>query len=263
MNYSNLSIFSSFRADPEQYIQDLTRDNTQLLINAIWELPTERLEENIVAKLPEPKFILPRARKLPVPKPLTKWEQIAKAKGIKKRKRDTKVFDEVLGEWVPTYGYKRYKAEKEKDWIIEVPKNADPNKDMFQERKDLRIERIARNEVARMKNIARAKKIQVPRTGIVGPDSASSKELVVAANIAKASTASVGVFQEKLSKDKVARGIGVKELIPGTKKRKIVLPTLAEEKGKNIELISKVLNKKPKIDIEKAIQIQKREAREE
>ncbi|XP_055608465.1 ribosome biogenesis regulatory protein homolog [Uranotaenia lowii] len=251
-----------FKADHEQYLLDLTRDNTQLLINSIWELPTDRQDEYIVAKLPVPRTVLPRARKLPVPKPLTKWEQIAKAKGIKKRTRDKKVYDEVLDKWVPTYGYQRYKAEKEKDWVLEVPQNADPNKDMFQEKRDLRIERIAKNEISRMKNIARTKKIQTLRTGFLGPESASAKELVTAANIAKASTASVGVFQEKLSNEKVARGIGVRELIPGSKRKRTPL-TLPGEKKRNLDIVSKVLNKKPKIDVEKAISLQKAEARAE
>ncbi|XP_065074094.1 ribosome biogenesis regulatory protein homolog [Ochlerotatus camptorhynchus] len=251
-----------FKADIEQYLLDLTRDNVQLLINSIWELPTEREEEFVVAKLPPARMALPRARKLPVPKPLTKWEEIAKAKGIKKRTRDKKVYDEVLDKWVPTYGYQRFKAEKEKDWVLEVPQNADPNKDMFQEKRDLRIERIAKNEISRMRNIARAKKIQTLRTGFLGPESASAKELVTAANIAKASTASVGVFQEKLSNEKQARGIGVKELMPG-KKRKRDPITIPGEKKRNIEIINKVLNKKPKIDLEKAISLQKAEARTE
>ncbi|XP_055535041.1 ribosome biogenesis regulatory protein homolog [Wyeomyia smithii] len=251
-----------FRADKEQYLLNLTRDNTQLLINNIWELPTERVEESVVAKITPPRFALPRARKLPVPKPLTKWEQIAKAKGIKKRTRDKKVYDEVLDKWVPTYGYQRYKAEKEKDWVLEVPQNADPNKDMFQEKRDLRIERIAKNEISRMKNIARAKKIQTPRTGFLGPDSASAKELITAANIAKASTASVGVFQEKLSNEKQARGIGVKELIPGSKRKRASV-SLPRERKRNLDIVNKVLNKKPKIDVEKAVSLQKAEARAE
>lgn len=250
------------RDHKELFLLDLTRDNTQLLINSIWELPTERIEESVVAKLPAPRTILPRARKLPVPKPLTKWEQIAKAKGIKKRTREKKVYDEVLDKWVPTYGYQRHKAEKEKDWVLEVPQNADPNKDMFQEKRDLRIERIAKNEISRMRNIARAKKIQTPRTGFLGPESASAKELITAANIAKASTASVGVFQEKISNEKQARGIGVKELIPGNKRRRTPL-SLPGEKRRNLEIVNKVLNKKPKIDVEKAISLQKAEARAE
>lgn len=74
----------------------LTRDNTQLLLNEVWELPTERVEETIVAKLPKPTYRLPRSRKVPEPKPLTKWQKFAQEKGIKKQKRDKKVFDKEL-----------------------------------------------------------------------------------------------------------------------------------------------------------------------
>lgn len=59
-------------------------------------MPTERVEESIVAKLPKPTTILPRIRKVPGPKPLTKWEKFAKEKGIKKKKRDKKVYDKEL-----------------------------------------------------------------------------------------------------------------------------------------------------------------------
>jgi regulator of ribosome biosynthesis len=51
------------------------------LFNAIWELPTERVEEAVVAVLPPPSFVLPREKPAPKPKPLTKWEQYAKEKG--------------------------------------------------------------------------------------------------------------------------------------------------------------------------------------
>lgn len=79
-------------------MKNLTRDNVQLIVNKIWELPTERVEEAIVAKLPNPTFVLPRARKVPKPKPLTKWEEFAKKKGITKKKKGTSKlkWDEVL-----------------------------------------------------------------------------------------------------------------------------------------------------------------------
>jgi regulator of ribosome biosynthesis len=234
----------------------------QLLINEIWELPTERLDEHIVAKLPKPTYQLPRARKLPTPRAPTKWEQFAKAKGITKKKKDKKVYDTELDKWVPTYGYEKNKAEKEKNWVLEVPKNIDPMTDMFQKKKDLKNERIAKNEIARMKNIARAKKIEMPRGGLVSEESASARDLHVAATIAKASTASVGKFQESLPREKEARGIGVRELIPGATKRKRPQDNKAE-KSEQLETVQKILNKKPKIDVEKAVQIQKREAREE
>lgn len=59
-------------------------------------MPTERVEESIVAKLPKPAITLPRAKKCPTEKPLTKWEKFAKEKGIKKVKKDKKSFDAEL-----------------------------------------------------------------------------------------------------------------------------------------------------------------------
>lgn len=91
-----ISYHPIFRTDQEEYLMALTRDNTQLLLNEIWELPTERVEETIVAKLPAAKYRLPRARKIPEPKPMTKWQKFAQEKGIKKQKRDKKVYDQVL-----------------------------------------------------------------------------------------------------------------------------------------------------------------------
>lgn len=63
--------------------------------------------------------------------------------------------------------------------MLEVPQNVDPMKDMFQAKKDLRTEKVARHEINRMKNIARVKKIPVPRAGFIGPESASSKDVII------------------------------------------------------------------------------------
>lgn len=91
-------LFIFYRSQPEEYLKSLTRDNVQILINKIWELPTERIDEVIVAKLPKQEFILPRSRQVPKPKPLTKWQQFAKEKGIKsKQKSKSKLkWDEEL-----------------------------------------------------------------------------------------------------------------------------------------------------------------------
>lgn len=88
--------FPTSRENRENYLLNLTRDNTQLLINSIWELPTERVEECIVAKLPAPTTILPRLRKIPGPKLMTKWEKFAQEKGITKKNKAKKVYDETL-----------------------------------------------------------------------------------------------------------------------------------------------------------------------
>lgn len=249
-----------FRESQDDYIKDLTRDNVQLIVNELWELPVERVEETVVAKLPAPKLILPRSRKVPTAPLQTKWQKFAQDKGIVKKKKDKKVYDNVLESWVPTYGFKRAQAEKDRDWVLEVPKTADPMEDQFAKKADLRNEKVAKNEIQRMKNIARAHKVVVPRAGYLGPDAASSKQLLTAATIAKSSTGSVGKFQEKLSKDKPAHGLGVKELVPGTK-RKASHVDLKQEKSTNLNLANSILNKKPKMDMEKAVSLQKQEDR--
>lgn len=85
---------------------------------------------------------------------------------------------------------------------------------------------------------------------------------MTASTIAKSSTASIGKFQDKLPKEKTARGKGVKELIPGIK-RKASHVGNGDEKTANLELINSVLSKKPKIDVDKAISVQKQEEREQ
>lgn len=52
------------------------------------------------------------------------------------------------------------------------------------------------------------------------------------------------------------------QLIPGSK-RKASHITDVPENVHNLELIKSVLSKKPKLDVDKAISVQKREAREE
>lgn len=161
---------------------------------------------------------------------------------------------------MPAYGHKRAAAEKEKDWVLEVPKNVDPMTDMFQKKKDLRDEKVAKNEIQRMRNIARAKKEEMPRTGYLGPEVATSKQLLTAVTVAKSSTASVGKFQSSLPKEKEARGLGVKELIPGRKRKASHISAIPEREA-NLEIVKSVLNKRPKINVEKAISLQKQEAR--
>lgn len=160
--------------------------------------------------------------------------------------------------WVPTYGFKKNAATRDKEWVLEVPQNADPMEDQFQKKVDLKNERVAKNEMQRLKNIARAQKIKVPRVGILDSNVSSSKELTTAVTIAKSSTASVGKFQKGLTKERTARGLGVKELIPGVKRK---VSHLEPEKSHNMDLIQSILNKRPKFDEEKAQTMQRRDNR--
>lgn len=181
---------------------------------------------------------------------------------IDRIRNTTFCFSSSAQKWVPTYGFKRADAERQKEWVLEVPKNAHPMEDQFQKKMDMRSEKVAANEIKRMKNIVRAKKLEVPRAGYLGPEAASSSQLLTAASVAKASTASVGKFQEKLPKEKAARGLGVKELMPGAKRKASHIGD-EPENVQNLALIQSVLNKKPKFDVDRAITVQKREARAE
>ncbi|KAF6727310.1 Ribosome biogenesis regulatory-like protein [Oryzias melastigma] len=172
----------------EDFLRVLARDNTQLLINEIWKLPTERVEEAIVAKLPEPATRLPREKPPPKPKPPTKWEQFAKLKGIQKKKKTNMVWDETAKEWRRRWGYKRANDDT-KDWLIEVPQTSDPNEDQFAKRVHAKKERVAKNEFNRLKNIARAQKIKTPGVGLLPRTKQSKDELSRAVSVAKTSTA--------------------------------------------------------------------------
>uniref|UniRef100_A0A3P8W6H6 Ribosome biogenesis regulatory protein n=1 Tax=Cynoglossus semilaevis TaxID=244447 RepID=A0A3P8W6H6_CYNSE len=192
----------------EEFLRSLARDNTQLLINEIWKLPTERVEEVIVAKLPEPTTLLPREKRPPKAKPATKWEQFAKLKGIQKKKKTNLVWDE---------------------------------------------NRVAKNELNRLRNIARSQKGKVPGVGLTPTAQQSKDDLGRAVTVAKTSTASMGRFQDRLPKEKPAKNMG--------KKRKFepLIGDFSNERQKQLELLKVLGNKTPKLDITKAVNKQMRE----
>ncbi|XP_046404262.1 ribosome biogenesis regulatory protein homolog [Ischnura elegans] len=238
------------RKDTDGYLKQLARDNTQLIINKIWELPTEQVEEVFVAKLPASTFVLPREKPVPKPKPLTKWQQYAKEKGIKKKKKDKLVWDEVVQKWVPNYGYKKASAQKEKDWVIEVPQSADPYEDQFSKKEEEKKERVAKNELKRLRNLAASKNIKVPKIGLLPAENPTSTHLNIATHLAKASTASLGKFQPKLPKEKLNSKSPL-----GPKKRKIDAQSITPkmERSSHLTIADSILCKKPKLDVEKAV----------
>ncbi|KAL6054299.1 hypothetical protein STEG23_009767 [Scotinomys teguina] len=138
---------------PDAELRALARDNTQLLINQLWQLPTECVEEAVVARLPEPVTRLTCEKPLPRPRPLTRWQQSARLKGIHPKKKTNLVWDEVSGQWWRLWGYKRSRDDT-KEWVIEVPGGADPMEDQFAKRIQAKKERVAKNELNRLRNLA-------------------------------------------------------------------------------------------------------------
>ncbi|CAD6196469.1 unnamed protein product [Caenorhabditis auriculariae] len=243
----------SIEGDVTENLLSRARNNTQLLFNSIWQLEQKRVEDAILVDLPAPTYRLPREKKIPEKKEPTKWEKYAAEKGIKKRTKAKKVFDEQSKEWKPTYGYRRGNDDT-KDWVIEIPDNADPNKDYFEERVEKKKERVAKNETARLKNLARQLKTTIkkgPSTdasiGVgVNPREKTKQQVRFAVDRAKVSTASVGKFQEGLKGEKVN--------VKSGKKRKFESNEgpASNEKQRSLEVLQKLKNKKAKIVEEKA-----------
>ena len=246
---SNTLDLKALKAQQEPYLRSLTRDNVQLLINKIWELPTERIDEVIVAKLPKPHFVLPRSRQLPKPKPLTKWQKFAKEKGIRtKKKGKSKLqWDEELQKWIPTFGYKRKTALEQKEWLVEVNDENKAMEDPFAAAKAAKEERQSKNELQRLRNIAKAKNIKIPKVGLPTKEHfPEAKQLSQAITIARTSTASVGKFQDRLPKEKDAKGIA--KQVPGMKRKAENVPlNLNDEKKRNTDLAENILKSNTKI----------------
>lgn len=173
IDVGNLMAFDPRPLDPNEFKGDVAKRSdhlrwlcttaTQLLVARVFELPAERVEDVVVVKLSVPDTILPREKPLPKAKPPTKWQQYAKMKGIEKKKKSRMVFDEASGTWKPRWGFKRAN-DSTKDWLIEIKKNQDPNQDFFAKRTNEKSERIAKNELQRLKNVARVTKRKV--TGV-------------------------------------------------------------------------------------------------
>ena len=80
---------------------------TQSLVRQIFSLPSHATEGGRAVSLPRPELALPRAKPVPKPKPLTKWQKFAAEKGISKKKRSKLVFDENAQDWKRRHGYNR------------------------------------------------------------------------------------------------------------------------------------------------------------
>jgi len=239
----------------EKFLKDRARENCQLLFNAIWELPTEKVEEVIVAKLPPPSTLLPREKVVPKAKPLTKWQKYAKDKNIVKKKKTNLVWDDVVKEWVPRFGYKKAQAELKKNWMMEYKGNADPSEDPFEKAAKEKQEKVAKNELQRLRNIARTKNVKVPSVGVLPPVPSAgvrttSDDMSKAADLAFKSTASLGKFQER-SSGKLEKGA---KTVKG-RKRKFESNTgdAAGEKAKNLAILENMGSKAPKLNLNKAV----------
>eukprot|EP00127_Corallochytrium_limacisporum_P003942 Clim_evm27s155 gene=Clim_evmTU27s155 len=240
----DLSVFqgSSVGKKARAVIDEHLRENAQLLVNQIWELPTEHVDRVVVAQLPGGSTKFPRKLPLPPPKTLTKWEEFAKKRGITKRKRSVKVFDENAGEWRARHGRNRVGKETENPWLTVLPDQADPFADHLGQKAQEKKARVAKNKSQQQRNLEkRAKLAGLPMDDIkVTNKDKFEKKQYLKNNIlrTRASTASLGRFQENLRNEVKQKG----------KKRKFdpVVFKEGEEKNRDTRILDSILNRKTK-----------------
>jgi regulator of ribosome biosynthesis len=74
---------------------------------------------------------VPREKPLPKPKEPTRWELLAKRKGIKSVKKDKLVYSEAHDEFRTRYGFKsKNEGEDMRNWIVPA-KPSDGNKEFI------------------------------------------------------------------------------------------------------------------------------------
>ncbi|EKM59111.1 uncharacterized protein PHACADRAFT_249336 [Phanerochaete carnosa HHB-10118-sp] len=219
----------SYKVNLEEYIQSTARDGVQVLISALFSLPTVPSPDGPLAQLPPPTTQLPRAKSLPKPKPLSKWEQFAKAKGISHRKKDRKVWDEEKQQWVNRWGWKGTNKAGEEQWLTEVPQNADIDHDPAKKAREERKARVSKNEKQHEKNMLRAQRAQGSSSA---PTDQRKREIDRTLATTRVSTASMGRFDKKLEGEKKLKGV----------KRKFEAAEVSAdtEKLQNMSILSKL-----------------------
>jgi len=204
--------------------------------------------------LPEMRTIFPRARKLPDPNKLTKFEAWAQTQGMhKKQKRSRMVWDEISKDWVPRWGFgSKKKIEKRADFIRPVKPGENPNQDPWE--KEALEKGLTQNKqkMAEMKNKLHKKNIKPGMLKKIGKRDEDAKlrvnkkeakrkqlsekkdKLKKSLMIAQNSTASMGKFDKKAHKmeqqKKVKKKIKKEGLGANTK----------QERGRMTEILNNV-----------------------
>ncbi|XP_042418249.1 ribosome biogenesis regulatory protein homolog [Zingiber officinale] len=224
MGFDATHHFDSIPSSREELAKLCLEKGTELvqaIANALFALPATEDRDGPIVHLPQPTTKLPREKHFPKPKPPTKWELFAKMKGITKRKKGKRAFDEQTGTWKRTHGYDRINDDKDIP-IIEAKLSDEPGEDPLGKRKDekkKRIEKQKKNQLQNLKQAAKAGALPshvqfaataLPITGTRAdlPTKSSKEELENVAGMAATATASGGKFDWKLPGEKPLKHTG-------------------------------------------------------
>ncbi|PON88975.1 Ribosomal biogenesis regulatory protein [Trema orientale] len=242
--------FPSLPSSREELVKECLKRGTELvqaIADTLFNLPSTEDVDGPLVKLPPPVTRLPREKHLPRPKPPTKWEIFAKAKGIKNRKKDKVAYDEQTGTWKRRYGYD-HANDEENVPIIDAKMTDEPGEDPFAKKRKDKKKQVEKQEKNRLQNLKQAAKVgalpshvqlaatALPITGSQAvPKKVTKEELGNVAGMAATSTASGGKFDKKLPGEKPAKHKG--------KYRKFLPVVESKGSSQEKEQTEKVLNK--------------------
>ncbi|XP_038698827.1 ribosome biogenesis regulatory protein homolog isoform X2 [Tripterygium wilfordii] len=247
-----------FRSPPsnwEELVKECLQRGTELvqaIADGVFSLPSTEDVDGPLVKLPPPTTKLPREKHLPRPKPPTKWEVFAKARGIQNHKKDKVVWDEQTGTWKRRYGRDRVNDDEDIP-ILEAKATDEPGQDPFAKRQAEKNTRVKKQEKNTLQNLKEAAKVgalpshvQLAATTlpITGTQAATKKltkdELGNVASLAATATASGGKFDKKLPGEKAPKKQG---------KHRKFLPVVegsgigTQEKEQTDKVLSKLISK--------------------
>jgi regulator of ribosome biosynthesis len=212
----------------ENNLREQSRNNIKLLIQNFYTLKTKKdtsfenepdeyklydyNKSHFEVPLPAPTTIFPRHKCLPAEKKMTKWEKFALEKGIKKKRRNRMVYDEITKDWVPRWGARSIKKiEDQVDVIRTVKEGEDPKADPFDKKSNERALFKEKQKLREMKNQMASKGIK--ESSLKTKERGNSKKTERGNNsdnrkktkkgvskmldIAQKSTASMGLFDKK------------------------------------------------------------------
>lgn len=179
---------------------------------------------------------------MPVPKPETKWEKFARDRGIKKTKKDSKIWDAESQSWKHSWGKKG--INNNSDWLIEHKEGSlGDHEDPFIQRKSMKKDRLEKQEKRRLSN-KRAGALEGSSIDAAGGRNSASlvvgsaaptagpvsqERLKRAIQMAQRSTRSLGTYDKK------------REDEPRNKMARKVLPKDAEsERAQTTKILKKV-----------------------
>ncbi|EJU06360.1 RRS1-domain-containing protein [Dacryopinax primogenitus] len=228
-----------YKNEREEYLHSMARENAQLLINHLFSLPVTSSPDGPIAQLPPPTTSLPRAKPLPKPKPPTRWEKFAAAKGIQKKRRENKVWDEEKQVFRDRWGRGGKNKELEEQWLVEVPQNAPMDYDPVKEARDAKTKRIAKNEGQRLKNIQRAARAKSSTSQLNPGQEREKLKVQLDRDLAqtRVSTASMGKFDKKFEGEAKLRGVK-RQFDPNEK-------SVEAEKATSLAIMSKLDTGRP------------------